>query len=175
MKTSSLLSCVLIFIWSSAALAESKGDGRQVLSGAEANKEIEEFVTERWLKQRWQIEFDERKKWHIRGTDFQVILDGPGEAHDMKRLDTNKVYEFTGVPMDKRWTFIMFYVSARPKPVDMPETGKGAEKDSADQPATAPESKSGAEQGGADQPATAPESKSEGNEKPKPESDGRSQ
>ena len=32
-----------------------------------------------------------------------------------------------------------------------------------------------AEQGGADQPATAPESKSEGNSKPQPESEGRSQ
>ena len=35
--------------------------------------------------------------------------------------------------------------------------------------------KSKIEQGGADQPATAPESKSEGNEEPKPESEGRSQ
>jgi hypothetical protein len=41
-------------------------------------------------------------------------------------------------------------------------------------PAVIPEEKP-AEQGGADQPATAPESKPEGKQKPKPESEGRSQ
>ena len=39
----------------------------------------------------------------------------------------------------------------------------------------APESNAKAEQGGAEQPATAPESKPEGEKKPKPESEGRSQ
>ena len=94
MATSSILSWILIFTCSSTVLAEPKGD---VLSGAEATKEIEEFVTNRWLKQRWQIEFDELKDWHVKGTEISVILHGAdisGEAHDMKSLDVKKVYEF---------------------------------------------------------------------------------
>lgn len=138
MATSSILSWILIFTCSSTVLAEPKGD---VLSGAEATKEIEEFVTKRWWKQRWQIEFDERKDWHVKGTDISVILHGAdisGEAHDMKSLDVNKVYEFTGVPMDKQWNFIEFYVSHGLKPVELPGTEKRAEQDGADQPATTP-------------------------------------
>jgi hypothetical protein len=65
----------------------------------------------------------------------------------MKSLDVEKIYEFTGVPMDKRWAFIAFYLSTPLEPVETPERERRAE------------------QGGADQPATAPEVKSEGKEK----------
>ena len=135
MTTSSILSWFLIFTCSSAVLAEPKGDGRKVLSGADATKEIEEFVTKRWLKQRWQIEWDERMGWHVRGTETLVILEGVG-VRDMKSLDVGKVYEFSGVPMDKRWNFIAFYVSSKLEPVETPETERRAEQGGGGQAAT---------------------------------------
>src|SRR5690606_33099073 len=103
--------CISSFVLILSASAEVTPPAQERFSGAKASKEIQGFMTKRWHRQTWQIEYKtieglegSSARWHIKGNFWWVQLDGPEhllKMLDLNKLDKKKTYEFVGVPVDQ--------------------------------------------------------------------------
>jgi hypothetical protein len=114
---------LLSFIAPTAAQAQARGT---VLEGKTANEELGAFLSTRWHRQTWKLEFkpvdglSSGSRWHVAGTPYWADLDGPDDLKhhfDLAKMDTQSTYQFTGIPVDLNYGTITFFVLRPPEKV----------------------------------------------------------
>jgi hypothetical protein len=108
-----------------------------IFQGKAAQAEIGNFMTTRWHRQAWRIEFKPiaglpggRPVWHVAGTSAWVRLDGPTDLKehcDLGKLDPASVYQFEGIPVDQNYGTITFYLLSLPTKVPIEALEKTAQ------------------------------------------------
>lgn len=109
---SKLQTALLLLLVSRSSLlaAEPDPSNKETYIGEKAAKELQDFLSKRWYKQKWQIEYKavegskDNMMWHIRqspSSSWWVRLDGPEHLRqwtDLSKLDRRAVHAFLHHP-----------------------------------------------------------------------------
>ena len=134
MRSAISSACLVLWAFISPAPAQAQAPGT-VLEGKTANEELGAFLSTRWHRQAWKLEFkpvdglSSGSRWHVAGTPYWARLDGPDnlkDHFDLAKMDTQSTYQFTGIPVDLNYGTITFFVLRPPEKV----VGKTPTKDS---------------------------------------------
>ena len=144
MPFTTFIACFALLTLALPAAAQAP---KTVFQGKKAQEEIGGFMSTRWHRQTWRIEFrpvaglSSSSMWHVAGTHAWVRLDGPNhlkEHCDLAKLDPNSIYEIVGVPVDQNYGAITFYILSPPEKVADETPKKAADESSGDAAITPP-------------------------------------